>query len=272
MAGTNCDSRFFSRVGGFFDIYWPLIAEIIGVLILAFSTVLITSLDQLINLLRWQTWIELVGIFLFCNGTYLLAEQNSRVYDLDAENQQLQALIKNLGDDVQDKWRVLLIPVFEELNLGNNCRVSVYRHEDSNFIMLGRFAPDPEKEKTGRGYYPSDQGCIGQAYRNGHSYEFNLPDPSLSEYYKISKCKWKIDTVVAENFKMKSRSIAAFALEEKKTYLRPLVIVFESTEVKAFTVRKLRTVCESYNDTLCGLVKALEPILPSLQYAKQKGF
>jgi hypothetical protein len=272
MSGPSSDSGFFGRIGRFFDSYWGIIANAVGAVILAFSTSLIRSFDQLFDPSRWQTVTEWLGVAFFCNGTYLLAKGNLRASQLEAENQQLRALIKNLGDDIQEKWRQVLIPVFEQLNLDNTCRISVYRYEASNFIMLGRFSPDPEKQRTGRGYYPSDQGCIGAAYRNKESLALDLPDPSTSEYYEIMRGKWGIDGAIASKFKMKARAIAAFALVERGTYSRPLVIVFESTEPKAFVVRKLRSICESYNDTLCGLVKELEPLLPSLHYAKQQGF
>jgi len=71
---------------------------------------------------------------------------------------------------------------------------------------------------------------------------------------------------------MKSRSIVAIAVEEKDTYERPLVLVYESVNEKAFALRRLRAITENYNDTLCQLYLTLKPLLPSLRYARQEGF
>lgn len=272
MTVTKTKSGFFAGVGSFFDKYWGIIANVVGAVILGFSTNLVSSVSDLFDVTRRQTWLEYVGIILFCNGAFLLAREGFRASQLRDENVQLGKLIKCLGDDIQDKWRQMLIQVFDELDLKNNCRISIYRHEADNFIMLGRFSHDPVMQKTGRGYYPVDQGCIGKAFREGESFALEIPDPTCNEYYEVMQAEWGIDPAVATTFAMKARSIAAFALADRATLKRSLILVFESAEPKAFTKKHLRTVRDKYADTFCGLEKALEPLLPSLHYAKLKGF
>lgn len=265
-------SGFFAGVGSVFDKYWGIIANIVGAVILGFSTNLVSSLADFFDLSRPQTWLEYGGIFLLCNGAFLLSRDSFRASQLRDENVQLGKLIKCLGADIQDKWRQMLIQVFDELQLKNCCRISIYRHEEDSFTMLGRFSHDPVMQKTGRGYYPADQGCIGQAFRDGESFALEIPDSATNEYYEMMHAEWGIDPAVAGAFQMKARSIAAFALADRQTRKRSLVLVFESTEPKAFTKKHLRDARDKYAETFCGLEKALEPLLPSLHYAKLKGF
>ena len=263
---------FFSKLGGFLDNYGALFGSVIGTVILGFSTNLISTPSDLIDFSRTQTWTEYFGVVLFSGGTYLLARNGMRVSKLEHENKLLNQLVKSLGDDIQDKWRQILMQVAQDLGLGNSERISIYRNEGSFFIMLGRFSIDPQKQKTGRGYYSINEGCIGRAYQDGESFVLDLPDSSDNDYYIRTSHEWGIDPTISSTFKMKARSIAAFALADPKSLKRSLILVFESTDAKAFKKKDLRAAHEIYNDMLCALENTLEPLLPSLHYAKQKGF
>ena len=174
---------FFSKLGGFLDNYGALFGSVIGTVILGFSTNLISTPSDLIDFSRTQTWTEYFGVVLFSGGTYLLARNGMRVSKLEHENKLLNQLVKSLGDDIQDKWRQILMQVAQDLGLGNSERISIYRNEGSFFIMLGRFSIDPQKQKTGRGYYSINEGCIGRAYQDGESFVLDLPDSSDNDYY-----------------------------------------------------------------------------------------
>ena len=262
----------FRKIGAFFDSYGGLIASTLGSVVLAFSGGLLPQLTDLLQYGRWQTLLVYAGTVLAVVGALSVGRAATRVSKLTAENKQLQILVKSLGDDIEEKWRHVLIQIFEQCKLNNNSRISIYRHEGSNFIMLARFSLDPDKRRTGRGFYPLDQGCIGQAYRNRESVAQIVSQPGTPQYFAEVQRDWNIAANVALQFKMKARSIVALAIEEKGTYERPLVIVYESTEANAFALRKLKTVTESFNETLCGLYRTLEPLLPSLSYARQEGF
>lgn len=271
MVKNNNESGTFQRIGSFFDSYWAVVATTAGGICLSLSGMLTPTIDDLLNINRWQSCLVWLAAFLFFASSVALAAGSIRTTHLRTENQQLRALIRVLGDDIQDKWRNLLIQVFKDLGLGNDCRISVYRYEDSNFIMLGRFSPDPMKQKTGRGFYPADQGCIGKAHREKVA-AAELPEVDSQGYYEVMVEEWGISAEVVAAFTMKPRSILAFAVEERGTYNRPLVIVFESTSSKAFATKTMRKRVDEYNDTFCGLVKELEPLLPSVRFAKERGF
>ena len=263
---------FFSNIGGFFDRYAGLTASTVGSLILAFSGALTPALEDLKKFDRWQTMVVYGGAVLAVLGALSLARASTKVEMLTSQNNQLRDLVKSLGTDIEEKWRYLLIQIATECKLDNSSRISIYRHEGSTFIMLARFSTDPNKRKTGRGFYPSDQGCIGEAYRDGESVALSLPDPTTQAYLQRHMQSWKIPEGVVAAFKMKARSIVAFAVQEKDTYERPLILVYESVNEKAFAVRRLRSVTENYNDTLCSLYLTLKPLLPSLRYAREEGF
>lgn len=269
---SSSSAGFFSHMGGVVDRYGGLAASTIGSLILAFSGALTPSLENLLQYHRWQTLVVYGGATLAVLGACSLARASTKVEMLLSQNSQLRDLVKSLGTDIEEKWRHILIQIANECKLDNAGRISIYRHEGSNFIMLARFSTDPDKRKTGRGFYPSDQGCIGDAYRHGESVAMSIPDPATQAYFQTHAQSWKVPVHVASAFKMKSRSIVAIAVEEKDTYERPLVLVYESVNEKAFALRRLRAITENYNDTLCQLYVTLKPLLPSLRYARQEGF
>jgi hypothetical protein len=269
MSGSQ--PGFFSKLGSVFDRYGAFAASTFGSLILAFSGALTPSLDDLAAYSRWQTLIVYFGAGFATVGAFSLARAVGTVDKLASQNNQLRDLVKSLGNDIEEKWRHLLIQIANECKLDNKSRISIYRHEGAHFIMLARFSIDPNKRKTGRGFYPAEQGCIGAAYRDGESIIQSFPDPSTDAYVQAN-LRQSVPAAVVAGFKMKPRSIVAFAIAERDTYDRPLVLVYESTEESAFVLRRLKSVTTNYNDTLCSLYKTLEPLLPSLSYARQEGF
>lgn len=262
----------FSQIGSAIDDYWPIAASTIGTIILSFSTNLIIKPAQAVEFSRWETLTEWGGILLFLLGGLGAIRAVGRANRVVTENEQLRELVRVAGDDIQDKFKNLLIQIFKDGGFGNDSRITLYRHEDSRFISLARFSPDPGKAKTGRGFYPDNEGCIGAAYRDKESYVFDLPEAGTPDYFDAMMDNWGYDPQVVNIFTMQPRSIAAFALEDDSDYTRNLMVVFESTEENAFAIRRLRRLCGKFSEALLGLAVSLESVMPSLTYASEKGF
>ncbi|MDE1715722.1 hypothetical protein PWG14_24970 [Chromobacterium amazonense] len=263
---------FFGEIGVFLDKFTALVTTIVGTVILAFSTNLVSNKEEFLDYKRINTIVEWGGIILFVTGTFLQTRNTFKISRLETENGQLLTLLKGSARDYIATYEAIAIQIFNEIKLGNNSRISIYRHDGSNFIMLSRYSPDAHKKSKGRGYYPDNEGCIGHAYSNKECIEVGLPDPGTPEYFKIMEEKWHLKKEIVSKFTLHARDIAAFAIENKAKHNRPMVIVFESTEPNTLNEHSLRKICDRYTTTLCGITEAHESLLPSMAFAKEKGF
>lgn len=140
--------------------------------------------------------------------------------------------------------------------------------------MLGRYAKNPEYAKRGRGVYPTKEGVIWSAWTEGHAYVDNLPDPTvkLDDHVRQQRRDWNLPEDVTRNFEMKSRTYAAYALEDTKGK-HIAVIVFESTQRRPFRVDELREFVRSADgQIIVECVEQWRSREPDLGFAKGKGF
>jgi hypothetical protein len=229
----------------------------------------------------WALLLSLGAIIvtLFCAwfgsiGQSKLAKINS---DLSDQLEYAEALIQNFGSDYFDLWDNRLRVLSEVLGFDARDRISVYRHQDNTFTMVGRYAVLPDYDKPGRGAYPVGQGVIGSAWRagDGKCVVQDMPDPitDLESYCSRSKDDWNLPSAVTKKLGMKSRSVAAFALNDHTNSTRSAIIVFESTEPGRFSVDTLEHhVNGTTGKDIAHLLKILGEREPSLTFAASKGF
>jgi hypothetical protein len=140
--------------------------------------------------------------------------------------------------------------------------------------MLGRYSKNPVFNQPGRTIYPQHQGCIGVAWRDGHACVSDLPDPTtaLDEYCSRQVNDWHLDQETARGLEMKSRSYAAYAIEDLRGLGTVAVIVFESTRTNVLNCEGLRATVQG--PEIRRLVRFLEtqPVLPNPTYALREGY
>jgi len=210
-----------------------------------------------------------------------LASENDQLQEdveiLEDQVEELNELVASFGSDYFDLWDNRLKVLAEELSFDARDRISVYRHEHNSFTMIGRYSMLPELDKPGRSVYPVDQGVIGVAWAsgNGQAVAQDLPDPNLDieAYCARAKDSWGIPAGVTKKMSMKSRSIAAFALNNSDNSTRDAIIVFESTDPDRFDVSKLEErVKGAVGKDIVHILKILKDKEPSLDFAAARGF
>ena len=169
---------------------------------------------------------------------------------------------------LRDELRVL----FEILKFTNNERISLYKHDGKTFNMLARYSSNPKHKKTGRGIYPTDQGCIGSAWENKEAYDNNLGDDDATYFNNQNKI-WNITFEVARSLTMKSKNIGAFAIDDTEEG-RIAVIVFESTDPDTFNWDDIKTKMREGGEEkrIEFILKRIGPIEPEFTYALTEGF
>ncbi|WP_204081166.1 hypothetical protein [Mycobacterium riyadhense] len=92
---------------------------------------------------------------------------------LDTENKGLKAevaeckqQIDNRAANLVDVVKVLLRDLANDIGIyKGDTRLSVYRHSDDKFYLVGRVSPNEVYAAVGRISYPDTQGFIGQVWR-----------------------------------------------------------------------------------------------------------
>ena len=160
------------------------------------------------------------------SGTHLAAA--SRLAALENELSVSKRALADLA-------RLELADVFRQLHYTTSERITLFApSRDRTYLRLvARWALGDHFRAEGRSTYPLDQGCLGEAWRNGgESWVTDLPDPQTDEgaWCQQLREQWSIPPETARAFAMKSRTIIAFAVVSE---FKPChgVIVFESQHV-----------------------------------------
>ena len=122
-----------------------------------------------------------LNIFL---GTKIIRKNQSKqeltenIEQLGLKIQQLENDIDKIRRDSMEVFNEHLAAIFYKLNLTDSERISFYKFQDDKFHIIGRYSLNPDLAKRNRKYYPSDEGLIGLAWRNGE-YHLNEGIPEF---------------------------------------------------------------------------------------------
>jgi hypothetical protein len=159
------------------------------------------------------------------------------------------------------------------LGFGDTERISVYRQHGESFVMLSRYSDSPIYNNSGRRIQPIQQGCVGEAWRNGEAIVLDLPDPRMErELYLTATTQYNVPREVAEQFSMMSRSYAAFRLRDSKTNRQVAVVVFESTKPKLDSDRLRDMMNGPEGEQLVEVIRQWQQFEPSPHIATKAGF
>lgn len=183
--------------------------------------------------------------------------------------------VENLFSQLMHNY---LYVIFAQMSLTSEERISLYRHEGKAFIMIGRYAANPVYQKTGRAWYPDDQGGIGKAWTDGYHEVSSLPDPceKSEAYLAVLRDDYGMPTATAERLTMRSRSLAAYSIYNIQGTHPVAVIVFESTRSMALDMKALREewVGEGNNEgkRMKFILDVMKDCAPSPSFAKGRGY
>jgi hypothetical protein len=173
------------------------------------------------------------------------ADQSKRILDAkQLEVDQRDDDISQLRADIKELFNGQLAVLASRLEFKKKHRITVFAHVGDRLVKRARFSGNPEfMDSKGRGEYPTDQGCIGMAVADGEFY-MSFCDPRNETMYCKQMEEIGIPSPVARNFRMKSRSYGAFAIddEEGRTVA---VIAFECLDVNGLNMDSLRGNLES---------------------------
>jgi hypothetical protein len=203
-------------------------------------------------------------------GLFLII-RTIRISTVVAERDEFAALIHAQRRSYRAVFDEHLAHVSDGLTFGRNERISVYRFKSGKFVPLARYSPNAAYREKSRTEYPHDQGCIAAAWADGEAFENELPSfkQQPEEYLRRNRDKWRIPEDVSRSLKMKSRSIAAFRIEDDQ---RQGVIVFESLNKGTLQKSELERIMRIENKHIAHLLRVLAPFEPDMAVATAEGF
>lgn len=230
---------------------------------------------------RWAAGIflslaGLIGAVLAYRRSGSIKRIKEEKADLEDEIESLQNTILRLTASAKDAWRVRLANILFNLELDDTFRISLYRYsaETRTFNMIGRYSRITKYAQVGRGIYPAEVGCIGEAWDspNLEAIADDLPEAD-DEYIAVSCERWNFDEETVKGLAMKSRSVYAFTIMDALNMDRTAVVVFESTEPNAANADTLRDAVHGiHRQQILADLESLKFIEPSPELAKDAGF
>ena len=279
--GSQFVDRWFGQVGLTIYTFFPQILNLVGTIGIALSTIYIDTSLGVAELIKSRAGIWLlISIVVFAIGSIWSAIQNTKLASARRKVAALEDALSKAQNEYLQMVSLTLMSLADQLNL--QCegteRLSAYKHDGAQFVIVGRYSVNAVFNAMGRRTYPDNQGVIGQAWRSGEgeAIAHGFPDPNkkLEEYAKRVESDWSVPSSISKNFQMKSRSYTALAIEKPQGDKRRIaILVYESTNSNPLDTAKPR----KYKTTEAGrrLVELLEnkkALEPSLSFAREKGF
>jgi len=266
------------RLARRFEDYWPQL--LISICTVVMAVVALPSPSQ-----GSSSWKELVfynhNLYFFLAalgfffGNIFMWRRSPGIKSLRQRVSQLEDILEQSKEDYYQLFeKQLAILANDKLGLRDTERVSVYKYEESKFIMLGRYSKNPEYCKRGRGQYPANEGCIAKAWQNGEVFVASLPDPRTEEEHYLDKMKntWGINKSVARNFKMKSRCYYGFAIENAEQQ-RIAVVIIESVNPEGLVKDEInRVLVGGEGKAIANFLERMQRLEPSPSFAKEEGY
>lgn len=140
---------------------------------------------------------------------------------------------------------VLLRALSAEGNMTrNDTRISVYRHDDSSFYLVGRVSANVQLERVGRDHYPDTQGYISQVWF-GQTTKTKVTLPSnRTEWNATQVAEYGLSEAEAASLRMQSLAMFGCKLQRDEHEVPYGVLCIESTHTSVIpvsTVKSLQT-------------------------------
>lgn len=227
---------------------------------------------------RWEVWLVGSSAIAFVVSIIATARNSQSVTALLGERDSLKSSVlrlQSLEEEIQQKYTDLcslhLAGLMRRMGLGENDRISIYKHGGNSFWRIGRHSSHPDYARPGRSIYPDEQGCMGEALRQGKSFDESLPANTALYAARLSQ-KWHIPLDAISQLTMRSRSIAAFALHRPIGGKRFAIIVFESMGAGSIGADCRERFTTDEQASIIQWLETMERFEPKPNEAKRGGF
>lgn len=220
-----------------------------------------------------KTWEEITPfiIFLACIITLttivlsILAKRkkkNLQEYKEAYENLQerLDTIKSEYYKLCSDNIRFLFQDFFE--NSRGNGRVSLYKHTENKFILMGRFSINPAYNRKGREIYSDNEGLINVGWEKGCVKLFNIPAwvGNGREYKSAIRKHCEISDNTLKLISMKSCSFFIKRIESEDARNPLGIVVFEQLQSSEIDSKSLEDILDFYKFPIETYLKSMKTV------------
>lgn len=206
-----------------------------------------------------------------------LNDSNEKVGQLREENDQLEASIGNLIQDMEYICNGYLYslakgPLEFYKSSKSDERITIYLHDiRGHFYSIGRYSSNPDYSSKSREIYPGGQGNIAIAWEKGLHFANDYPDPLSDPALYSERClRDGISEEILKSIKMKSRLYFGYRISKGHNSIA--VILIESTQNDRYNYKQLEDTLNEEKQYLCYLIGSLSKWMPNINEARERGF
>ncbi|MBG0504435.1 hypothetical protein GBO30_04140 [Elizabethkingia anophelis] len=208
-----------------------------------------------------------LAILLGLIGIGLNIKQKEKQESLESLNTEKQNLEKKLSNVEKEYYKVCSDTIkfmFEDFfaNSDGNGRVSIYKHQNDKFILLGRYSKNPQYNKRGREIYLDNEGFISKGWQIGEFIIHNAPKwvGNGRDYKTFMKHNCSISEEILKKINMKSCSFFVTRIENEDARDPLGVIVFEkltNSIIDQINVKRTISIHKAQIETLIKSMKTI---------------
>lgn len=226
--------------------------------------------NKLINNLTWKdinSFLVIFGVILIILGViinFLQKNKNLSFSQMQTDLQTTKDKLKNIQKEYfklcSDNIRVIFEDFFAQTD--GQGRVSIYKFDDNQFKLLGRYSNNPEFNRIGRGNYSSNEGFIAKGWQNGKFSIDSAPKWAANgkDYKDFMKRNCSITDSTLKKIRMKSRSFYIYRINNEDSRPPLGIIVFEQIKPQAINNTLIEGIISSHEAQLQFLVKSMKTI------------
>lgn len=159
-----------------------------------------------------------------------------------------------------DNLKFLFQEFFE--NSGGNGRVSLYKHLDNKFVLMGRFSINPAYNKKGREIYSDNEGLINIGWEKGQVKLSNIPTwvGNGREYKSFIRKYCEISDSTLKMIGMKSCSFFIKRIENEDARNPLGIIVFEQMQPCEINSDAIENILDFYKFPIETYLKSMKTV------------
>lgn len=213
-----------------------------------------------------DTLIFLGVLFLLVGLLYNVVEKKSNVpYEELKKDRESQILkLENLNDEFYKLCSDNLRFIFKDFvhNSEGGGRVSIYKYTDEKFMLIGRYAENPNYNKRKRLEYPSNEGFIAKGWEDREFEIYDIPKytgngKAWRDYIK-NHCT--IPDTTLRKITMKSSSFYIYRLDNEDSRHQLGIVVFEQMNPKQIDKETIKYILKSQEQQIATLFKAMKTL------------
>ncbi|RMZ58000.1 hypothetical protein D1632_17005 [Chryseobacterium nematophagum] len=228
------------------------------------------SKKVIINDLTWEDInFSLVGlgfILLIVSVIVNFSQKNKNLSfsQIQSELQTTTDKLKNIQKEYfklcSDNIRVIFEDFFTQTD--GQGRISIYKFDDNQFKLLGRYSNNPEFNKAGRENYSSNEGFIALGWQNGKFSIDSIPKwtGKGKDYKDFMKNSCNISENILKKIKMKSRSFYIYRIKNEDSRPPLGIIVFEQIKPEVINQVLIENIISGHEAQLQFLIKSMKTI------------